>query len=74
MNINTISTVHGSLQQIREVTSSWDDDRLGDADVYTACDELRSVCVNILTTLDDLLDEDEAGDSDDDLFDPKIRW
>ncbi|KIM72291.1 hypothetical protein PILCRDRAFT_829841 [Piloderma croceum F 1598] len=40
MNINTISTVHSSLQQIREVTSSWDDDRLGDADVYAACDEL----------------------------------
>ena len=32
MNINMISTVHGSLQQIWEVTSSWDDDCLGDAD------------------------------------------
>ena len=74
MNINMISTVHGSLQQIREVTSSWDDDHLGDADIYAACDELRSVCVNTLTTLDNLLDEDKAGDSDDNLFDPKIRW
>ncbi|KIM81083.1 hypothetical protein PILCRDRAFT_9111 [Piloderma croceum F 1598] len=71
MNLDTITTVNDSLQQIQEVTYSWDNDGLGDEDVYKACDELRSVHVCILTTLDELLDEDKDGDGDskDDFFD-----
>ena len=71
MNFDAITTVNDSLRQIQEVTSSWDDDGLGDEDIYKACDDSRSVCVRILTTLDELLDEDkdEDGDSDDDMFD-----
>jgi hypothetical protein len=38
---------------------------LGDEDVYSACDEMRSICVAILTKLDDLLDEDEDGENSD---------
>ena len=52
MNFDAITTVTDSLRQIQEVTSSWGDDGLGDEDIYKACDELRSVCVCILTTLD----------------------
>jgi hypothetical protein len=36
---------------------------LGDEDVYSACDEMHSICVAILTKLDDLLDEDEDGEN-----------
>ncbi|KIM73257.1 hypothetical protein PILCRDRAFT_15357 [Piloderma croceum F 1598] len=74
MNLDAITTVNDSLQQIQEVTYSWDDDGLGDEDVYKACDELRSVCVYILTTLDELLDEDEDGDGDseDGIFDEEF--
>jgi len=71
MNLDAITTVNDSLRQIQNMTYSWDDDGLGDEDVYKACDELRSVCVCILTTLDKLLDKDKDsdGDSEDDIFD-----
>ncbi|KIM70988.1 hypothetical protein PILCRDRAFT_17526 [Piloderma croceum F 1598] len=73
MNLDAITTVNDSLQQIQEVTYSWDDG-LRDEDVYKACDELRSVCVCILTTLDKLLDKDEDGDGDseDGIFDDEF--
>ncbi|KIM89611.1 hypothetical protein PILCRDRAFT_1948 [Piloderma croceum F 1598] len=69
MNLDAITMVNDSLGQIQEVTYSWDNDGLEDEDVYKACDELRSVCVCILTTLDKLLDEDGDGDNEDDIFD-----
>jgi hypothetical protein len=33
--------------------------------VYSACDEMRSICVTILTKLDDLLDKDKDGENSD---------
>jgi hypothetical protein len=63
MDIDTINAMSDHLRQIRSATSSWDDESLGDEDVYSACDEMCSICVTILTKLDDLLDEDEDGEN-----------
>jgi hypothetical protein len=65
MDIDTINAMSDPLRQIQLATSSWDDGSLGDEDVYSACDEMHSICVTILTKLDDLLDEDEDGDNSD---------
>jgi len=63
MDTDTINAVSDHLHQIWSATSSWDDEGLGDEDVCSACDEMRSICVMVLTKLDDLLDEDEDGEN-----------
>jgi len=48
MNFDAITTVNDSLRQIQEVTSSWDDDGLGDEEIYKACDEsMVGLCLYI---------------------------
>jgi hypothetical protein len=51
MDINAINAMSDHLRQIQSATSSWDDESLGDEDVYSACDEMRSICVAILITI-----------------------
>jgi hypothetical protein len=63
MDIDTINALSDPLCRIHLATSSWDDGKLGDQEVYNACDEMHAICIAILTKLDDLLDEDEDGDS-----------
>jgi hypothetical protein len=63
MDIDTINALSDPLRRIHSATSSWDDGKLGDQEVYDACNEMRAICIAILTKLDDLLDKDENGDS-----------
>ena len=63
MNIDTINALSDPLRRIHSATSFWDDRKLGDQEVYDACDEMRTICIAILTNLDDLMDEDENEDS-----------
>ena len=63
MDIDTINALSDPLHQIHSATSSWDNGKLGDQEVYDACDEMHTICIAILTKLDDLLDKDKDGDS-----------
>jgi len=62
MDISTVSAMNDHLRQVLATTSDWDDDQLGDEDMYGACDKLRTNCVSILLKLDSLLDDEGDGD------------
>jgi hypothetical protein len=51
MDMDTINAMSEPLRHIQLAMLSWDDGSLGDEDVYSACDEMRSICVTIFTKL-----------------------
>jgi hypothetical protein len=49
MDIDTINALSDTLCWIHLSTLSWDDGKLGDQEAYNACDEMRAICIAILT-------------------------
>ena len=57
MDIDTINALSDALRRIHSATSSWDDGKLGDQEVYNACDEMHAICIAIWTKLHKLNNE-----------------
>ena len=57
MDIDTINALSDPLCWIHSATSSWDNGKLGDQEVYDACNEMRTICIAILTKLHKLNNE-----------------